>query len=55
MLDKLNRKLDEIRKQKERATATLNALVGAEQVLMQLLDEETNKESEVVENATDSD
>ena len=55
MINKLINKLDEIRKQKERATATLNALVGAEQVLMQLLDEETNKESEVVENATDSD
>ncbi len=54
MLDKLNTKLAEIRSQKERVTANLNALVGAEQMLLQLIEEETNAktESEAVENAT---
>lgn len=46
MLIKLNTKLNEIRSQKERVTANLNALVGAEQMLLQLI-EEINKESEV--------
>lgn len=46
MLDKLNTKLNEIRPQIERTKANLNALVGAEQMLLQLI-EEINKESEV--------
>jgi flagellar hook-basal body complex protein FliE len=54
MLNKLNKKLTEIRSQKERVTANLNALVGAEQVLLQLIDE-INNESEVAEDATDND
>lgn len=54
MLNKLNAKLTEIRLQKERATANLNALVGAEQVLLQLIDEFKETESEAVENATDN-
>lgn len=54
MLNKLNTKLAEIRSQKERVTANLNALVGAEQMLLQLIEEETNTESEVSENATDN-
>ena len=53
MLDKLNTKLNEIRSQIERAKANLNALVGAEQMLLQLIDEEKN-ESEAVESATDN-
>lgn len=54
MLNKLNKKLTEIRSQKERVTANLNALVGAEQVLLQLIDELKETESEVVDNATDN-
>ena len=54
MLNKLNTKLTEIRSQKERVTANLNALVGAEQMLLQLIDELKETESEVVENATDN-
>lgn len=46
MLNKLNTKLAEIRSQIERTKANLNALVGAEQILLQLI-EEINKESEV--------
>ena len=55
MLEKLNTKLTEIRSQKERVTANLHALVGAEQVLLQLIDELKETESEVVENGTDND
>jgi uncharacterized coiled-coil protein SlyX len=51
MLNKLNTKLAEIRSQIERTRANLNALVGAEQMLLQLI-EETNTESEAVEDAT---
>lgn len=47
MLEKLNRKLAEIRSQIERTKANLNALIGAEQMLLQLIEEETNTESEV--------
>jgi len=50
MIEKLEAKLAEIRTQKDRATATLNALVGAEQVLLQLIEEcraENKAESEV--------
>ena len=46
MFNKLNTKLAEIRSQIERTKANLNALVGAEQMLLQLI-EEINKESEV--------
>jgi uncharacterized coiled-coil protein SlyX len=54
MLNKLNTKLAEIRSQIERTKANLNALVGAEQMLLQLIEEETNTESEAVDNATDN-
>lgn len=54
MLDKLNSKLTEIRSQKERVTANLNALVGAEQMLLQLIDEFKETESEAVKGATDN-
>lgn len=47
MLNKLNTKLAEIRSQIERTKANLNALVGAEQMLLQLIEEEINTESEV--------
>lgn len=55
MLNKLNTKLAEIRSQIERTKANLNALVGAEQMLLQLI-EETNAEteSEAVDDATDN-
>lgn len=55
MLNKLNKKLTEIRSQKERVTANLNALVGAEQVLLQLIDELKETESEVADVETDND
>lgn len=48
MLEKLNKKLAEIRTQKDRVTANLNALVGAEQVILQLI-EEASEEREVAE------
>lgn len=54
MLNKLETKLAEIRSQIERTKANLNALSGAEQILLQLIEEET-KESEAVEIATDND
>lgn len=54
MLNKLNTKLNEIRSQIERTKANLNALVGAEQMLLQLIDEENQTESEAVDNATDN-
>lgn len=54
MINKIINKLDEIRSQIERAKANLNALVGAEQVLMQLIDE-INNESEVSEVEKDND
>ena len=54
MLNKLNTKLEEIRSQIERAKASLNALSGAEQILLQLI-EETKTESEAVEDATHND
>lgn len=53
MLDKLNFKLENIRSQIEQTKANLNALIGAEQMLLQLIEEETT-ESEAVEDATDN-
>jgi hypothetical protein len=56
MIEKLEAKLEEIRSQIERVKANLNALVGAEQVLLQLIDEVTeSNESEETENATSDD
>lgn len=55
MLNKLNTKLTEIRSQKDRVTANLNALVGAEQMLLQLIDELKETESEAVDDATYND
>ena len=48
MINKLNTKLEEIRKQKDNTIANLNALSGAEQVLLQLI-EEAQMEEEVAE------
>lgn len=59
MLEKLNAKLEEIRRgkeiaqkniaaldrQREQAVANLNAFVGAEQVILQLIDEESEVEA----------
>lgn len=53
MINKLLKKLDEIRKQKTQVIANLNSLSGAEQVLLQLINE-INNESEAVENASDN-
>lgn len=44
MLEALNKKLDEISKNKEQMVAQLNALLGAEQVIKQLIDEIDKKE-----------
>lgn len=68
MFEKLNAKLEEIRRgkevaqkniaaldrQREQAVANLNAFVGAEQVILQLIDED-NEESEVEANADTQD
>lgn len=54
MFNKLNTKLTEIRSQKERVTANLNALVGAEQVLLQLIDELQKSKEEVAKDAADN-
>lgn len=54
MTEIITKKLDEIKKQKEQLMANLNALVGAEQVLQQLISE-ISKESEAVEDATHND
>ena len=53
MLNKLNTKLAEVRSQIERTKANLNALSGAEQILLQLI-EETKNESEENSCATDN-
>lgn len=69
MLNKLETKLAEVQqgkanmqnaianldKQREQAVANLNAFIGAEQVLLQLIDELKETENEVVENAADND
>lgn len=39
MLDTLNAKLDEVKKQKEVLMSQINALIGAENVLLQLIEE----------------
>lgn len=43
MLNKLEKKLKEIRAGKEMAQAQLNAFVGAEQTILQLIDEVSNE------------
>lgn len=50
MIDKIEKKLNEIRATKERVQAQLNALVGAEQVLEQLI-----RDNEVVESESNTD
>lgn len=55
MLNKLNSKLSEIMAQKEKAIANLNCLIGAEQMLIQLINEEKESEREESNNADDSD
>lgn len=50
MIEKLEAKLAEVKNGKERAQAQLNAFTGAEQVLLQLIEEcraENKAESEV--------
>lgn len=66
--EKLSAKLEEVRqgksnmqkaiasldKQKEQAVANLNAFIGAEQVLLQLIDELQKPKEEVVKDAADN-
>ena len=66
--EKLSAKLEEVRqgksnmqkaiasldKQKEQAVANLNAFIGAEQVLLQLIDELQKSKEEVAKDATDN-
>ena len=44
MEEKIKAKLEEIAKQKEQLVAQLNALMGAEQTLLSLLEEDKNDE-----------
>ena len=67
--EKLSAKLEEVRqgksnmqkaiasldKQKEQAVANLNAFIGAEQVLLQLIDELQKSKEEVAKDAADND
>lgn len=55
MLNRLNEKLKEINAEKEKALANLNCLIGAEQMLIQLINEEKEREREESNNADDSD
>ena len=66
--EKLSTKLEEVRqgksnmqkaiasldKQKEQAVANLNAFIGAEQVLLQLIEELQKSKEEVAKDATDN-
>lgn len=66
--EKLSAKLEEVRqgksnmqkaiasldKQKEQAVANLNAFIGAEQVLLQLIEELQKSKEEVAKDATDN-
>lgn len=66
--EKLSAKLEEVRqgksniqkaiasldKQKEQAVANLNAFIGAEQVLLQLIDELQKSKEEVAKDAADN-
>lgn len=45
MKENLEKKLEEIRTQKEKTIANLNALSGAEQMLLQLIKELTENEN----------
>lgn len=49
MINRLNKKLEEIRSQKEQVMANLHALSGAEQVLLQLISEVETEVEEVAE------
>jgi hypothetical protein len=49
MKEILNKKLEEIRNQKEQVMANFHALNGAEQVLLQLIEEVKAEEVEVAE------
>ena len=44
MLETLNKKLEEISQKKEQAFAQLNAILGAEQAIKQLIEEIKEKE-----------
>jgi len=50
MEDKIKAKLAEIKAQKEKMLAQLNALIGAEQALTQLIESEVNTDAD---NSTD--
>jgi hypothetical protein len=50
MIDRLNSKLEEIRAQKEQTMANLHALSGAEQVLIQLIEETKNESKNMTED-----
>lgn len=54
MLNRLNEKLKEINAEKEKAIANLNCLIGAEQMLIQLINEEKESEREESNNADDN-
>ncbi|MGN0546880.1 MAG: hypothetical protein ACI4I3_06065 [Acutalibacteraceae bacterium] len=54
MLNRLNEKLKEIKSEKDKALANLNCLIGAEQMLIQLINEEKESEREESDNADDS-
>lgn len=68
MLKELNKKLAEVQqgkanmqnaianldRQREQAVANLNAFIGAEQVLLQLIDELQKSKEEVAKDATDN-
>ena len=46
MIEKYEKKLEEIRAQQKQVLANLNALQGAEQILMQLIEEEKAEKTE---------
>ncbi len=46
MKEKIQEKLKDLQVQKEQALAQLNAILGAEQALLQLLDSEEEKKDE---------
>ena len=46
MVEKIKQKLEQLSAEKERALAQLNAILGAEQALKSLIDDEGNGEKE---------
>lgn len=54
MIEKLETKLSEIRTQKEKTLASYNCLIGAEQIVLQLIDEmRESQEREEIEKDND--